>query len=46
VNAALQMEALRLGDVTFLDPQEAAKAAANDRAIERPWALWKRQALG
>jgi ribulose-5-phosphate 4-epimerase/fuculose-1-phosphate aldolase len=47
VNAALQMDALRLGEVTFLDPQEAAKAAAaNDRAIERPWALWKRQALG
>lgn len=46
INAALQMEALRLGDVTFLDPQEAAKAAAsNDKVIERPWALWKRQAL-
>ncbi len=47
LNAGLQMEALRLGEVTFLDPLEAAKAAAaNDQVIERPWALWKRQAMG
>jgi ribulose-5-phosphate 4-epimerase/fuculose-1-phosphate aldolase len=47
MNAGLQMEALRLGEVMFLDPQEAAKAAAsNDQVLERPWALWKRQALG
>ena len=46
-NAGLQMEALRLGDVMFLSPEEAAMAAAsNDKSIERPWALWKRQALG
>jgi ribulose-5-phosphate 4-epimerase/fuculose-1-phosphate aldolase len=47
LNAGLQMDAQRLGEVTFLDPQEAAKAAAsNDKAIERPWALWRRQAMG
>jgi ribulose-5-phosphate 4-epimerase/fuculose-1-phosphate aldolase len=46
-NAGLQMEALRLGEVMFLSPEEAAMAAAsNDKSIERPWALWKRQALG
>jgi len=47
LNAGLQMEALRLGEVTFLDPLEAAKAAAaNDQVIERPWVLWRRQAMG
>jgi hypothetical protein len=41
------LDALRLGEATFLDPEEAAKAAAaNDKVIERPWALWKRQAMG
>jgi ribulose-5-phosphate 4-epimerase/fuculose-1-phosphate aldolase len=47
LNAGLQMDALRLGEATFLEPQEAAKAAAaNDKVMERPWALWKRQAMG
>jgi ribulose-5-phosphate 4-epimerase/fuculose-1-phosphate aldolase len=47
VNAGLQMDATRLGEVMFLDPQEAMKAAElNDRVLDRPWALWKRQALG
>ena len=42
VNARLQAEALRLGPVTFLNPAEAANAAAtNDPIVERPWALWK-----
>src|SRR5260221_14553503 len=46
-NAGLQMEALRLGDVMFLSPEEAAMAAAsNDKSVERPWALWKRPAVG
>jgi ribulose-5-phosphate 4-epimerase/fuculose-1-phosphate aldolase len=47
LNAGLQMDALRLGEPNFLEPQEAANAAAaNDKVIERPWALWKRQAMG
>jgi len=46
LNAALQMDALRLGEPTFLAAEEAAKAAeSNDGALERPWALWKRQAM-
>jgi ribulose-5-phosphate 4-epimerase/fuculose-1-phosphate aldolase len=42
VNARLQSEASRLGDITFLNDAEAANAAAtNDEVLERPWALWK-----
>jgi ribulose-5-phosphate 4-epimerase/fuculose-1-phosphate aldolase len=44
-NAGLQMEALRLGDITYLESEEAAKAAAtNDKAMERAWGLWEREA--
>src|SRR5579875_1439973 len=48
VNARLASEALRLGGgrVVFLNPDEAAAAAATNRAqIGRPWELWKEQAL-
>ncbi len=46
-NAGLQMDALRLGEVMFLDDEEAAKAAAsNDRSLDRSWALWQRQSSG
>lgn len=42
INARLQSEATRLGPITFLSPQEAAKAAAsNDAVVSRPWELWK-----
>ncbi len=45
VNAGLQSEALRLGEVTFLTEGEAdAAAASNDGQINRAWDLWKRQA--
>jgi len=41
VNARLQSEASRLGEITFLNEREAANAAvANDAVIDRPWALW------
>ena len=41
-NARLQSEALRLGDITFLNEREAANAAATiDSVLERPWGLWK-----
>jgi hypothetical protein len=41
------MDAARLGEAMFLDPEEAVKASdLNDSVLERPWALWKRQALG
>jgi ribulose-5-phosphate 4-epimerase/fuculose-1-phosphate aldolase len=48
VNAKLQAEAMRLGEgkVEFLNGQEATRASAtNDAVLDRPWELWKRQAL-
>lgn len=43
VDARLQTQALMLGpDVTFLSPEESAKADATNMIImERVWALWK-----
>jgi HCOMODA/2-hydroxy-3-carboxy-muconic semialdehyde decarboxylase len=42
LNARLQAEAIKLGPITFLSPEEAAKAsAANDAVVARPWELWK-----
>ena len=47
MNAALQMEALRLGEPTFLSPEESVLAAErNDKAVDRAWELWRREALG
>jgi ribulose-5-phosphate 4-epimerase/fuculose-1-phosphate aldolase len=44
VNARLQSEAMRLGNINFLTPEEAKLAAAgNDMHILRPWALWKHE---
>ena len=45
MNARLQSEAMRLGRVNYLTAAEArAGAAVNDRMLERPWELWKREA--
>jgi HCOMODA/2-hydroxy-3-carboxy-muconic semialdehyde decarboxylase len=46
-NARIEAEALRLGGkLRFLNEAEASKiAAVNDGAVERPWELWKKQAL-
>jgi len=46
-NARLQSEALRLGGkITFLNEVEAAKIGAqNDVLVERPWEIWKNQAM-
>jgi ribulose-5-phosphate 4-epimerase/fuculose-1-phosphate aldolase len=42
VNARLQMDAARLGAITFLSPEEAAKSAAGlDAQVPRAWELWK-----
>jgi ribulose-5-phosphate 4-epimerase/fuculose-1-phosphate aldolase len=43
VNARMQAQALMLGpDITFLSPEESAKADATNMIImERVWALWK-----
>jgi HCOMODA/2-hydroxy-3-carboxy-muconic semialdehyde decarboxylase len=46
MNARLQAEALRLGDVTYLTPEEAASATrTNASVLGRPWELWKRKAM-
>jgi HCOMODA/2-hydroxy-3-carboxy-muconic semialdehyde decarboxylase len=45
MNARLQMEAMRLGTINFLAPEEARLAAATiDKVLGRPWELWKRKA--
>ncbi|MGQ9369102.1 class II aldolase/adducin family protein [Azospirillum sp. ST 5-10] len=45
VNARLQSEALRLGPVTYLTPEEgAATTATNAGQIDRAWNLWREQA--
>ncbi|HUZ74701.1 MAG TPA: class II aldolase/adducin family protein [Stellaceae bacterium] len=47
LNAALQMEALRLGTPVYLEPDEARMAEdTNNKALGRAWALWKREAMG
>jgi ribulose-5-phosphate 4-epimerase/fuculose-1-phosphate aldolase len=46
-NARIEADALRLGGkVTFLNEAEASKiGAVNDSIVERPWEIWKSQAL-
>lgn len=40
-NAAIQAQAMRLGEVRYLSEAEAALAAAtNDQHLDRPWQLW------
>jgi ribulose-5-phosphate 4-epimerase/fuculose-1-phosphate aldolase len=46
VNAKLVSEALRLGPVEYLSPEEAHAALAIEKEIERPWRLWKAAARG
>jgi ribulose-5-phosphate 4-epimerase/fuculose-1-phosphate aldolase len=42
IDARLQMDAARLGSITFLSPEEAAKSAATlDAQVPRAWELWK-----
>ena len=42
VNAHLELDALRLGDVTFLDPGEAAAATKTGAGlVDRAWELWR-----
>lgn len=45
VNASLQQQAARMGEITFLNDAEAANATTtNNGVLERPWALWKQRA--
>ncbi len=44
LNAKLQFQAISLGEVTYLNEQEAANAAtANDTQLSRNWELWQRE---
>ena len=47
MNARLQLQAMRLeGPVEFLSDEEGRRATASNRGtLERPWELWKKQAL-
>jgi HCOMODA/2-hydroxy-3-carboxy-muconic semialdehyde decarboxylase len=45
-NARLQSEASRLGEIRFLTDAEAqATSDMNDLHLDRPWEMWKRNAL-
>jgi ribulose-5-phosphate 4-epimerase/fuculose-1-phosphate aldolase len=47
LNAALQAEAMRLGEPIFLEREEARRAEeTNDKALDRAWALWAQEAGG
>lgn len=44
INARLQLQAMQIGDVTFLNGAEAAKAALmNESQLPRAWELWTRE---
>ena len=46
INARLQAQAVVLGAVTYLNDEEAAKAAAtNDTQLARTWELWERRVI-
>jgi ribulose-5-phosphate 4-epimerase/fuculose-1-phosphate aldolase len=45
LNATMQMDAMHMGEITFLSDEEAMKGMdINDRFVERSWALWKLEA--
>ena len=44
VNARLQSEAMRLGEIRFLNERESMNATQTiDTVLDRPWALWKQR---
>jgi len=46
VNARLQAEALKLGSVTYLTPEEATLSMRTNKGIQaRAWELWKRRVV-
>jgi HCOMODA/2-hydroxy-3-carboxy-muconic semialdehyde decarboxylase len=44
VNARLLLQALPLGEVEYLTPEEAAAGHTTEGQVDRPWNLWKQQA--
>ncbi len=46
INARVQAELIKMGTVSYLNDQEATKAAATlDGLIERSWEIWRYKAL-
>ena len=46
-NAQIQLEAMRLGEVTYLAPEEAERYERYiDEVIHRPWNMWKHELVG
>ena len=47
MNARLQLQATQLGGpIEFLSDEEGRRSSASNRGtLERPWELWKKQAL-
>ena len=44
MNARLQLEAMKLGEITFLNDAESANSeAANYANLDRPWSVWKKK---
>lgn len=47
LNATMQMDAMRMSEVTYLSDEEALKGmTTNDKVVDRSWALWKAEAFG
>jgi ribulose-5-phosphate 4-epimerase/fuculose-1-phosphate aldolase len=47
VNARLQGQALNMGEIVYLNELEAKNMSLlNEAAVDRPWELWKRDAMG
>ena len=47
LNATMQMDAMRMGEVMYLADEEAIKGMEiNDRFVDRSWSLWKLEAMG
>ena len=47
LNATMQMDAMRMGEVMYLADEEAMKGMEiNDRFVDRSWSLWKLEAMG
>jgi HCOMODA/2-hydroxy-3-carboxy-muconic semialdehyde decarboxylase len=46
-NAQIQLEAMRLGEVTYLAPEESERYERYiDEVIHRPWNMWKHELVG
>jgi HCOMODA/2-hydroxy-3-carboxy-muconic semialdehyde decarboxylase len=46
-NAQIQLEAMRLGEVTYLAPEEAERYERySGEVVDRPWNMWKRELVG